>query len=154
MVLATRRLDFAWGGCRYIDEHGQQVWVNKSGRWAALLIRCGPNLIPQPGALFSRSAFDAVGGLDTRFGWAFDQDLFTKFVRSYRTGHVRSIVSSFRWHGGSLSAGSRTGSVRESSLIRVENLPPVLRPLSPLWEVPVRQAIKFAGRRMNRRTGV
>lgn len=143
---------FVWGRCRYIDSDGQQIWMNKSGRWAMALMRFGPNLVPQPGSMFSRQAYNEVGGLDPQYGWAFDQDLFTKFERNYPVRYVPQVLASFRWHQGSLSAGSRDGSITESSQIRVANLPRILRVISPLWETPVRFAIAFAGRRMNKRS--
>lgn len=150
-LMRREHLEFVWGRCRYIDENGRQIWVNRSGSWAGLLVRFGPNLIPQPGALFSRRLFTEVGGLDTRLGWAFDQDLFTKFVKRARHRFVPNVVSSFRWHRGSLSAGSRDGSVREGSQIRVANLPLLVRPIATLWEMPLRSLVRLAGMRMDRR---
>jgi len=150
-VLETKRVDFVWGKCRYISEKGEQLGINRSGRWAKWLIRVGPNLIPQPGSLFTRSAFNEVGCLDPTFGWAFDQDLFTKFIRRYRTKYVPEIAASFRWHSGSLSAGTRGGSVEESSQIRVNNLPSIVRPISKMWESPMRWLISRAGQLVSKR---
>ena len=148
-ILRTGKYQFIWGRCRYIDERGREIWINKSGRWASVLIRLGPNLIPQPGALFSREVFDEVGGLNPSYGWAFDQDLFTKFIRKFQVLFLPEVVSSFRWHAGSLSAGSREGSVRESSEIRIVNMPAMLRPIGRVLEIPIRKIIKAAGTRMN-----
>jgi len=149
-ALRGSTVQFVWGRCRYINEHGKQIWVNKSGRWALALMRFGPNLVPQPGSMFTRQAYNEVGGLDIKYGWAFDQDLFTKIGRKYSVRYLPQILASFRWHDGSLSAGSRDGSITESSRIRMENLPGLLRPFSSVWEVPVQYAIRKAGLRMNR----
>jgi hypothetical protein len=149
-ILRTNQAQFIWGKCRYINENGEQIWLNKSGRWAMQLMKVGPNLVPQPGSMFSRHAYNEVGGLDTSYGWAFDQDLFTRIGRKFRVKYVQRTLASFRWHEDSLSAGSRNGSVMESSSIRVKNLPSVLRPFSFLWEAPVRFAILQAGQRMNK----
>ena len=65
-----------YGGCQYIDPRGVPLFTNKSGSWAVALMRCGPQLIPQPGALFSREAFEKVGGLCTRYKLTFDFELF------------------------------------------------------------------------------
>ncbi|MBW8870871.1 MAG: hypothetical protein JF618_01400, partial [Leifsonia sp.] len=54
-----------YGGCDYIDENGAKVWQNNSGPWAAPLLRIGPDLVPQPGSLFRRSAVEEVGELRT-----------------------------------------------------------------------------------------
>jgi hypothetical protein len=114
------------------------------------LMRVGPNLVPQPGSMFSRHAYNEVGGLDSSYGWAFDQDLFTRIGRKFRVKYVQRTLASFRWHEDSLSAGSRDGSVMESSRIRVKNLPTMIKPFSSLWEIPVRFAIRQAGVRMNK----
>ena len=148
--LEMRGTVFVWGRCRYIDSDGNQIFVNRSGQWALFLMRIGPNLLPQPGSLFRRDAFEQIGGLDTRWGWAFDQDLFVRLSSLGRGRFVPMVVSSFRWHAGSLSAGSREGSVRESSLIRLGNYPAPLRPVGRMWEVVVRRAVSYAGIRMNK----
>ena len=144
--MRTSRAGFIWGQCRYIDAEGSQLFLNKSGKWARNLIRFGPNLIPQPGALIRRSAFVGVEGIDTKYGWAFDQELFTKLIKKYETEYFPHVVSSFRWHEGSLTAGQRSSSVKESSTIRRKHLPGLLRPISALWENPLRVIILQAGR--------
>ena len=150
-LMSEGAYDFVWGQCRYINAEQDEIWLNKSGMWARYLIRFGPNLVPQPGSMFSRRAFNEIGGLDTKYGWAFDQDFFTKLFRNYQTKFFPEILASFRWHAGSLSAGSREGSVRESSLIRIKNLPSVIRPFAQLWEFPMRHLITLAGKSMNKR---
>jgi hypothetical protein len=152
-LLSTGKVDFIWGQCRYIDAENRELWLNRSGTWAKYLIRFGPNLIPQPGSLFSRKAFNAIGGLSEEFSWAFDQDFFTKLFKEYRSQYIPKVVSSFRWHEGSLSAGARSGSVRESSLIRIRHMPRFLRPLTRLWEPPLQKLIMYAGKRMFKNSG-
>ncbi len=138
----------AFGSCDYIDGEGQTVWANSSGQWAVPLLRFGPDLIPQPGALFRRSAFDKVGGLRTDLGWAFDFDLFTQLSKVGRLRFINQTLAKFRWHPESLSVGHRKKSVAEASQVRVSHLPPLLRPISFLWEYPVQQATLIAGKRV------
>jgi GT2 family glycosyltransferase len=138
----------AFGSCDYIDGAGQTVWANSSGQWAVPLLRFGPDLIPQPGALFRRSAFEKVGGLRTDLGWAFDFDLF---IRLSKVGTVRFLnltLAKFRWHPESLSVEHRKKSVVEASQVRVSHLPSLLKPISFLWEYPVQQATLIAGKRV------
>jgi len=134
-----------YGRCDYIDETGKIVWTNRSGPWAAPLLRVGPDLIPQPGSLFRRSAFVATGGLRTDLGWAFDLDIFLRLARFGKLSYVRQTLAAFRWHAGSLSVGQRDNSVREASQVRREFLPGWIRPVSVLWERPVRWATSRAG---------
>jgi GT2 family glycosyltransferase len=142
---------FAFGGCRYIDEDGNELWLNGSGRWTLPLMRCGPQLVPQPGSLFDRQIFEEIGGLDESYNWAFDLDLFLRLLRHGRAVYVDQTLAEFRWHPGSLSVGSRRGSVAEASAIRRRSMPRPLRALSVLWEPAVRRLILHAGERMTRR---
>jgi GT2 family glycosyltransferase len=137
-----------FGSCDYIDEDGYVVLRNKSGSWAVPLMRVGPDLIPQPGALFRRSVFEDVGGLSTKYSWAFDFDLFLRLSKKGHLRFVNKTLAKFRWHPESLSVEHRKKSVAEASLVRISHLPPLLRPVSFLWEWPVRTATLIAGNRV------
>jgi glycosyltransferase involved in cell wall biosynthesis len=134
-----------FGGCEYIDSEGNKIFVNRSGDWAPGLLRFGPQLIPQPGALYRRDAFEKVGGLNQDLGWAFDFELFLLLSQIGKTAFVPEILSKFRWHAGSLSVSRRAESVAEASKVRISQLPKILRPISFLWEYPVRVATYLAG---------
>ena len=45
----------------FLDDAGRPLWVSRAGRWAERILAWGPDLIPQPGMLVRRSAWDAVG---------------------------------------------------------------------------------------------
>ena len=141
-----------YGQCSYIGPDGKTLWVNKSGRYAKWLIRVGPQLIPQPGSLFTLKAFNEVGGLNTKYKWAFDLDLLLKFSQIGKLQFIPETLSSFRWHDGSLSVGGRQGSVDEASKIRRAYLPKALRGLSPIWEYFVRRLILGAGVILSRKS--
>ena len=138
----------AFGACDYIDDGGRKVWTNHSGQWAEPLLRFGPDLIPQPGALFRRSTFEAAGGLNPDLGWAFDFDLFIRLSKLGKLKYINRTLAQFRWHPGSLSVEHRRQSVAEASQVRVSHLTAWLRPLSFVWEWPVRQATLIAGKRV------
>jgi GT2 family glycosyltransferase len=154
LVSSSKALDendqtvMAYGSCDYIDGEGQTVWVNRSGPWAVPLLRFGPDLIPQPGALFRRSAFEKVGGLKTDLGWAFDFDLFIRLSKLGKLRFLNQTLAKFRWHPESLSVEHRKKSVAEASQVRVSHLPAFLKPISFLWEYPVQQATLIAGKRV------
>lgn len=137
-----------FGSCRYVDGGGKSIWTNSSGQWAVPLLRFGPDLIPQPGALFRRSAFEKLGGLRTDLGWAFDFDLFIRLSKVGKLGFINQTLAQFRWHPESLSVEHRRKSVAEASQVRVSHLPGLLRSISFIWEYPVRQATLIAGRRV------
>ena len=154
LATTTRALDskeeiaMVFGACDYIDSQGRIVWNNKSGPWAIPLLRFGPDLIPQPGALIRRSAFSEVGGLDTKFGWAFDFDLFIRLSKFGKLHYINETLAQFRWHPESLSVEHRKRSVGEASQVRVAHLPAFLRAASFIWEFPVRHGTLIAGKRV------
>lgn len=134
-----------FGGCNYVDQENQIVWRNSSGPWAVPLLRFGPDLIPQPGALFRRTAFESVGGLSTSYPLAFDFELFIKLSKVGKISHLDQVLASFRWHPESLSVNHRSKSAADASKVRISHLPAILRPLSIVWEYPIRQATLLAG---------
>lgn len=139
-----------FGSCDYIDHLGRKMFTMRSGPWAVPLMRFGPDLIPQPGSLFRRDAFETVGGLRTDLGWAFDFDLFLAFSKIGRLAFLPEVLSKFRWHPGSLSVKGRRASVDEASAVRKAHLPKALRAISEIWEWPVRQATYIAGIRVSK----
>ena len=134
-----------FGVCQYINQDGQPIYKNRSGRFAVPLLKFGPQLIPQPGALFRRTAFNIVGGLDPTYKCAFDLDLLLKLKGMGKLHYTPHQLSSFRWHSDSLSVRSRNVSVREARKIRQKNLSRFFRLLSPSWELPLEKLIYFAG---------
>lgn len=145
----ARNLSFVYGSCDYIDHEGRLLWHNRSGPWASWLLRFGPDLIPQPGALIRRSAYNRIGGLSPQYGWAFDLDLFLRLQSVGPSRYLPDTLSMFRWHEGSLSVGARPGSSNEARDIRKNNLPHWARPVRYLWEGPFRLAGNLMVRRLS-----
>jgi GT2 family glycosyltransferase len=134
-----------YGGCEYIDPEGSKIFVNRSGSWAVPLLRFGPQLIPQPGALYRRDAFEKVGGLSQEFGWAFDFELFLSLSKIGKAVFVPQVLAKFRWHPGSLSVKTRHHAVVEASRARRLHLPKAIRSIAWLWEIPLIAATYFGG---------
>ena len=145
---ASKNVVMVFGSCDYINSEGEVVWKNKSGQWAVPLLRFGPDLIPQPGALFRREAFKQAGMLKPKYDWAFDFDLFIELSKLGKLKFVDQTLAQFRWHPESLSVEFRIKSVSEASQVRISHLPAFLKPVSSLWEYPVRQATLRAGKRV------
>ena len=143
---ANSEVVMVFGRCKYITSDGELIGINKSGQWAVPLLRIGPCLIPQPGSLFRRKAFNEIGGLDTKFGWAFDFDLFIRLSKIGKLVYTKRVLACFRWHSDSLTVGQRRNSVREASLVRRAHLPKHLFRISFLWEIPVKFFTLHAGR--------
>ena len=135
----------AFGHCRYIDAGGGTLFDVHAGRWAANILRFGPQLVSQPAMLFCRSAFSEIGGLDESLHWAFDLDLLIRLSHNGTLVPVHTVVACYRWHDEALTVGQREGSVREASSVRKRYLPKTLGAVSEVWEAPLRAAILRAG---------
>jgi GT2 family glycosyltransferase len=134
-----------YGQCEYIDQDSNKFGANLSGQWASNILRFGPDLIPQPGALFRLEAFKAVGGLDTRYKLAFDFDLLIKLKSRGELHYLPQLLGRFRWHSDSLSVGTRWASVIEASHVRKSHLPFILNSVSFFWEMPLVMTTYLAG---------
>jgi hypothetical protein len=134
-----------FGRCEYIGPRGSHLFTNKSGPWAVPLLRFGPQLIPQPGALYSRATFEQIGGLSKKYELAFDFELFYELSLAGKAVFIPEVLAKFRWHSNSLSVSKRKQSVCEASRVRVSHLPRGLSFISPLWEYPVRSVTYLAG---------
>jgi len=141
----------AYGSCRYIDPLGKELWVSKAGKWADRILAWGPDLIPQPGMLIRKEAWDLVGGVDESLSHAFDLDLLLKLKNQGEFTPVDHVVSCFRWHPESLTVSDRSKSLNESEEIKRRYLSPRQDKLKWLWEQPVRVATRFAAQRLNKR---
>lgn len=141
----------AYGACEYINERGDMLWTNTAGLWAQRVLSWGPDLIPQPGMLARRDAWERVGGLDTNLKFAFDLDLLLRLQRIGNFVDVGIVVSQFRWHATSLTVADRTASLGESEMVKRRYLSARARRWVWLWEKPVRAATRMAAARLNRR---
>ena len=139
----------AFGQCRYIDTKGKELWVSKAGKLAPLILPWGPDLVPQPGMLVRTSAWKQVNGIDPSYSLAFDLDLLLRLKRIGPLVAVNHVVSSFRWHLESLTVDDRTKNLAESERAKRDALPKAVKPISRLWDVPVRWAIRRAANRVS-----
>lgn len=133
-----------YGNCTYIDSTGKKLWKNSAGAIASFVLRFGPCLVPQPGSLFRRRAFDQVGRLNPDYGWAFDYDLFIRLSNIGKINYMNRDTASFRWHLDSLTVSQRKNSVDEASRVRKSNYSYCQKVFSPIWEPLVRFATLHA----------
>lgn len=157
LALTTGALDadpdvvVAYGHCVYVDPQGRTLWVSRAGRVAPWLMTWGPDLVPQPGLLVRRDAWERVGGLDESLRFAMDLDLLLRLRSEGRFVDVAAPVSAFRWHPESLTVSDRTASLDESEAVKRRYLTRWQRAIAPAWELPVRGATRLAARRVTRR---
>jgi glycosyltransferase involved in cell wall biosynthesis len=86
------------GSWRQIDEHGNAIRDVEVYPlvFEELLDRYNP--IAQPAAFFTRSALEAVGGLDPRYHYAMDYDLWLKIAARFEVVGIHDRLAAFRLH--------------------------------------------------------
>lgn len=141
----------AYGACDYIDPTGKIIATNKAGRIAQFLLPWGPDLIPHPGSMIRLDSLETIGLFDPNLKYAMDLDAFLKLRKLGKFVTTSSSVSAFRWHAESLTVANRKNSSLESEQVKFRHLPNWLKPLSPLWTLPIRWASKQAALTMNQR---
>jgi GT2 family glycosyltransferase len=141
----------AFGACDYIDPEGRVIGTSKAGRAARWLLPWGPDLIPHPGSMIRLSAMRSVGGFDPALRYAMDLDMFLRLRGTGRYLSTTQSVSAFRWHPDSLTVANRQASSAESESVKRRHLPSALRPLAPVWELPVRWAAARAAAAVSKR---
>jgi glycosyltransferase involved in cell wall biosynthesis len=72
------------------------------------------NLVAQPGALFTREAFEAVGGLDVSYRYAMDYELFLRIGARFEVRHVDRVLGAYRYHPESKTVAESEGFVDET----------------------------------------
>ena len=141
-----------YGGCDYIDANGAVIFTNQSGEWASRILRFGPQLIPQPGSLMRRTAFEKTNGLSNEFALAFDFDLFLQLKNQGSFAYLNKTLAQFRWHPNSLSVKRRMRSATEASRVRRRHYKGLAKLFWWLWEPFVILATWAAGKLVSLRT--
>ena len=141
----------AFGGCVYVDSEDRRIGLSAAGQLAHRIQRWGPNLVPQPAALTRLSALNAVGRYDEELEYAMDLDMFLRLRPLGPFVSTREEIAAFQWHDDSLTEGGRSLSVSEAQQVKRRYLPRGVRPLAPLWDLPVRWATYAAGVQVGRK---
>lgn len=72
------------------------------------------NLVAQPGSLFTREAFETVGGLDVSYRYAMDYELFLRIGARFEVRHVDRVLGAYRYHPDSKTVAESEGFVEET----------------------------------------
>ena len=109
------------GSCRYFASNSNREILNRTSKMASSVIFWGPNLIPQPSVVFRTKITLQLGGVNTKYKLAFDQDLISKYLKMGKIFVHNSVTSEYRWSNYTLTSTFRTQSLRESRQIRMDH---------------------------------
>lgn len=110
-VAALRRTGagLVHGGWRQIDESGATIRDIAPVAYDHDAELNDRNAVCQPGALFTREAFEAVSGLDPSYRYAMDYELWLKLGARFPVTHVDAILGAYRLHPASKTVAETSG---------------------------------------------
>ena len=140
----------AYGYCDYVDSRDRVMFTSRAGLLAPWIMKWGPNLLPLPGILYRLSAAKEAGDYDEDLKYSMDLDMWLRLAKLGAFINTKKTLGAFRWHDSSTTVSNRANSLREAATVKRKHLPGYLRPLAPIWELPVRLATRIAVRRANK----
>jgi glycosyltransferase involved in cell wall biosynthesis len=114
-VAALRRsgAGLVYGAWRQIDEHGATLRDVPSKPWDYERLLERANFVSQPTTFFTRAAYEAVGGVDYRYRYAMDHDLWLKIGARFEVCRIEETLAAFRIHAESKSVAEADEFARE-----------------------------------------
>jgi glycosyltransferase involved in cell wall biosynthesis len=108
------QVDVVYGDASYVDTAGKHIarcaHIEPFSRRRLLHYS---DFIVQPAAFFRRSAYDAVGGINPRWHWAMDYDLWIRMAQKHRFAYISRELACYRWLKGNKTATGGFGRVDE-----------------------------------------
>jgi glycosyltransferase involved in cell wall biosynthesis len=108
------QVDVLYGSASYVDAEGKHiagcVHLEPFSRRRLFYYS---DFIVQPAAFFRRSAYDAVGGINPRWHWAMDYDLWIRLAQKHRFAYIPTELARYRWLADNKTATGGFGRVDE-----------------------------------------
>ena len=92
-----------YGGYRVVHENGETAFDIPAHPFDFELLLDSKNFVSQQSAFFTREAYEAVSGIDLRYHYAMDYDLWVRIGRRFNVGVIDGILSCFRFQSESKS---------------------------------------------------
>jgi glycosyltransferase involved in cell wall biosynthesis len=102
------------GGWRQIEEDGRKIKDVAAVPFDYRRQLEVSNRVAQPGAFFTREAFEAVGGIDEKYRYAMDYELWLKLGARFEVRHVDQVLAAYRYHPTSKSVAEYEQFVAET----------------------------------------
>jgi glycosyltransferase involved in cell wall biosynthesis len=109
-------LTLVYGDTEYLYPDGTRQWKPRISYHPPTMRYF--NVVSQPSAFFSASAYRQCGGIDTSLGYAMDYDLFLRIGTSARCVNVPVVMSTYRMHDVSKTISERERFIEENWAIR------------------------------------
>jgi glycosyltransferase involved in cell wall biosynthesis len=97
-LLAKSEAGLAYGDVELNDAHSQPIGRDVQGEFDFCEYLGRLQYIPQPGACFTRAAYEAVGPWRESVSYAADADFWMRIASRFAVVHVTRIVGHYRYH--------------------------------------------------------
>jgi glycosyltransferase involved in cell wall biosynthesis len=115
--------DVLYGDTYWTDTEGHTIGQRRQTPFNQMGYLCGGFDLQQPSVFWKRDLYLSVGGINPEFRFAFDTDLFFRFVKAgARFKHIKQFFSSYRIHPESKSSAQSTICETELARLRTEHL--------------------------------
>jgi len=108
----------AYGDALWIDEAGRFLRPKREMGFSRYVMLHDHNYVPQPSMFWRRALYEAVGGLDPAFDLAMDADLWERFSRHGRIGHIPRYLSCMRFYPEQKTRRRHVDAAQENALLR------------------------------------
>jgi glycosyltransferase involved in cell wall biosynthesis len=108
---------FAYGDTWIIDENDKRLAFKKSIRFVLPVMKYAFLTVPQMSAFWSRSLYNAVGGMDRSFRFCMDYDLFIRMAERSSPRRIGRTIGNFRVHGSSKTKNLEALRVSEDLIV-------------------------------------
>jgi glycosyltransferase involved in cell wall biosynthesis len=110
-AFAQTKADVVYGNLHWMDRGSNLIGERRQTPFSRIGYIYGGADLPQPATFWTADVYRRCGGIDPAFHFAFDMDLFARFMASgARFAHTRQFLASFRLHPEQKSdAINRTG---------------------------------------------
>jgi hypothetical protein len=120
----TAAVEYLWSHPDVAAVYGDAMFTDAKGDDIGKCVHVEPfsqhrllhytDFIVQPTVFFRRSAFEAVGGVDTTLNWCMDYDLWLKMVtKGLKFAYLPRHLANFRWIADNKTATGAWGRLRE-----------------------------------------
>ena len=113
--------DAVIGNLGYLSLKSNKIITNKVSRINLFISKIGPNIIPQPGSLIRKSAFDKQQLLNENYKYAMDLDMWLRILNNGQIGVIQENQSLMNWHSESITVINRKKASTEAFQIRYKN---------------------------------
>ncbi|HEX5000627.1 MAG TPA: glycosyltransferase family 2 protein [Terriglobia bacterium] len=118
-VFAGANADVLYGNMHWMDRESHLVGERRQTPFSRLGYVYGGSDLPQQSTFWTAEMYRKAGGMDPAFQFAFDMDLFARFMAGgARFVHTRHFLAAFRLHSEQKSDAINEVGRRETNIIR------------------------------------